>query len=132
MATDRLFNHSQGERLISAIEELADCSCNAVGTRGECNGWSAILNLNYSNPISIVTYADRAEGMLRGWEHWKNTDLCKDIRPCVLRDGVVQYYLDPDDYTKKDDGTPADITTIGDDVMVEFPFMGYKIRWIDE
>lgn len=132
MATDRLFNHSQGERLISAVEELADYTGNAVGTRGERNGWSAILNLNYSNPMSIVTYADRAEGMLRGWEYWKNTDLCKGIRPCILRDGVVQYYLDPDDYSKKDDGTSADITTIGDDVMVEFPFMGYKIKWIDE
>ena len=45
-------------------------------------------------------------------------------RPCMLKnDGTVDYYLDPDDYAKKADGTPSDITdsSYNGDVMVEFP-----------
>ena len=54
-----------------------------------------------------------------------------EIRPCMLNGGVVQYYLDPDDYTKKIDGTDADITTGADgDVMVEFPII-YTKEWSD-
>lgn len=35
-------------------------------------------------------------------------------RPCMLKsDGTVDYYLDPDDYTKKEDGeTPSDIANV--------------------
>lgn len=47
-------------------------------------------------------------------------------RPCVLGyDGNVRYYLDPNDYSKKEDGSPADITSgptimLGN-VMMEWP-----------
>lgn len=45
-------------------------------------------------------------------------------RPCVLKfDGTVKYYLDPNDYTKKIDGTPATIddTLTDGNVMLEWP-----------
>ena len=52
----------------------------------------------------------------------------KYIKPCVLRNGVVQYYLKPDDFTKKADGSTASISSAnGDDVMIEIPRIGY--RW---
>lgn len=55
-------------------------------------------------------------------------ELFNSIMPCVVRNGVVQYYLDPNDFTKKADGTSAAISpSSGDDVMIEFPKMGYKI-----
>jgi len=50
-------------------------------------------------------------------------------RPCILKnDGTVDYYLDPNDYTKKADGTVADIssTSIDGDVMLEFPKIWVK------
>ena len=32
-------------------------------------------------------------------------------RPCMLKsDGTVDYYLDPDDYSKREDGTASDIS----------------------
>lgn len=53
--------------------------------------------------------------------------LFKNIRPCLLKNGVVQYYLDPDDFSKRSDGTAADITSGNDgDVMIEFPLVYYK------
>lgn len=80
-----------------------------------------------SDPEKALTYADDAIGMTPGADEWDNTLIFKDIRPCVLRDGEVLYYLDKNDYTKREDGSDADITTLGNDVMIEIPKLGYRL-----
>lgn len=80
-----------------------------------------------SDPEKALTYADDAIGMTPGADEWDNTLIFKDIRPCVLKDGEVLYYLDKNDYTKREDGTDADITTLGNDVMIEIPKLGYRL-----
>lgn len=41
---------------------------------------------------------------------WENAWFVRDARPCALKlDGTVAYYLDPNDATKKLDGTASDI-----------------------
>lgn len=50
-------------------------------------------------------------------------------RPCMLKsNGKVDYYLDPNDYSKKLDGTASDIAdpTYDGNVMLEFPKIWYK------
>ena len=49
------------------------------------------------------------------WGGWKNVQMLP--KPCVLKsDGTVDYYLDPDDYTKKSDGiTASDVTSLSYD-----------------
>jgi len=52
-------------------------------------------------------------------------------RPCMLRyDGTVAYYLDPDDYTKKADGTASDVADAAFDgnAMMEWPLIWYKFE----
>ena len=52
-------------------------------------------------------------------------------RPCMLTSaGVVAYYLNPNDYTKKTDGTASDISNVSFDgnAMVEWPKIWTK-RW---
>lgn len=52
-------------------------------------------------------------------------------KPCMLNyDGTVAYYLDPDDYTKKEDGTASDVanTAFGGNAMMEWPKI-YTKRW---
>ena len=52
-------------------------------------------------------------------------------KPCMLKyDGTVDYYLDPDDYTKKEDGTASDVadSSYEGNVMIEFPTVWFK-RW---
>lgn len=45
------------------------------------------------------------------WGGWKNVQMLP--KPCMLQaDGTVDYYLDPDDYTKKADGTASDVTNM--------------------
>lgn len=89
--------------------------------------YTAIIDLSNSNSETSVTYADDAVGMTPGSSAWDSLPIFKDIEPCVMVDGVVQYYLNPDDFTKKADGSTANITTLGNDVMIEIPKIGFKI-----
>ena len=53
-------------------------------------------------------------------------------KPCMLKyDGTVDYYLDPNDYTKKADGTASDIadTSYGGNAMMEWGQEGKKLWW---
>lgn len=85
------------------------------------------IDLTNSNPETAVTYTDGAVGMNPG-SAWNSMPIFKDIKPCVLKNGVVQYYLNPNDLTKKADGTSADITSGNDgDVMIEIPKTGFSI-----
>ena len=52
-------------------------------------------------------------------------------KPCMLGyDGQVKYFLDPNDYTKKTDGTASDVAddTYAGNVMMQFPTVYFK-RW---
>lgn len=73
-------------------------------------------NENYT-PSYMNFGLDRYE-----WNSWDGAFFIG--KPCMLNlDGTVDYYLDPNDYTKKMDGTASDIedTTYEGNVMVEFP-----------
>lgn len=86
------------------------------------------IDLNNSNPETAVTYTDDAVGMTAGSSAWDSANIYKDIKPCLLKDGVVQHYLNPANFAQKADGTPADITSgSSGDVMIEIPKVGYKI-----
>lgn len=87
-----------------------------------------------SNPSTALTYIDNAVGFTPAsgnngafsYGSWEDKFPFNQIRPCLYKDGAVNYYLNPNDYTKKLDGSTSDITTGADgDVMVEFP----KVYW---
>ena len=91
-----------------------------------------------SNPASKVTYLEDAKGMTPAGMDYTNgkfnygswEDAFFMPRPCmVLQEGIVDYYLDPDDYTKKEDGTASDIadTTYAGNAMMEWGQNGKKI-----
>lgn len=82
-----------------------------------------------------VAYADDAVGMtpmmLRlndvSYGSWQNAFFMP--KPCMLNsDGTVAYYLNPDDYTKKADGTPSDVANPDFDgnAMMEWSLIYYK------
>lgn len=94
------------------------------------------IDKSNSNPETAVVYTDDAIGFTpangnNGYFHagsWATEYPFNQIRPCVFKDGIVQYYLNPTDYSKKIDGTNADITTgIDGDVMIQFPKLWWKI-----
>jgi len=88
------------------------------------------IDLTNSNPETAVTYTDDAVDMTPG-SAWNTMPIFKDIKPCMLKNGVVQYYLNPANFAQKADGTAADITSGNDgDVMIEIPKTGFKITTV--
>ena len=89
-----------------------------------------------SNPESRVEYTDGAAGLTPASGNngslipgsWSDKYPFNKIRPCLVKDGVVVGYLNPDNYAQFADGTAADITSgNAGDVMVEIPIFYYKI-----
>jgi hypothetical protein len=81
-----------------------------------------------SNPNTSCVYMDDAVGMTKGSSDWDSMPIFEDIRPCVFKDGKVQYYLNPEDFSKKFGSTESsDLTGADGDVMIEFRRFAYKI-----
>lgn len=89
------------------------------------------------DPEKAVTYLASARGKTPArmgagsfnYGSWKRAFFMP--RPCMLRyDGTVAYYLDPDDYTKKADGTPSDVgnAAFEGNAMMEWPLIWYKFE----
>ena len=93
------------------------------------------VNPNESDPEDAVTYLDDATGLTPAkmgassfsYGSWANAWFLP--RPCVLKfDGTVDYYLNPNDYSKKTDGTASTIDSSNStgNVMLEFPKIWVK------
>ena len=91
-----------------------------------------------SVPSSKIEYLADAIGMTPAHMDYENDifdygswgDAFFMPKPCMLKyDGTVDYYLDPNDYSKKEDGTASDIadTTYGGNAMMEWPKIWLKI-----
>ena len=98
------------------------------------------IDANESDPTACITYLESAVGATPAymdfdnskweWGSWENAFFMP--RPCMLKsDGTVDYYLDPNDYTKKLDGTASDVAdlTYDGNAMMEWGRDGHKI-WI--
>jgi hypothetical protein len=93
------------------------------------------VNPNESDPADAVTYLADAVGMTPAamgtttfnYGSWKDAFFMP--KPCMLKyDGTVDYYLDPNDYSKKLDGTASDISdySYNGNAMMEFPKLWFK------
>lgn len=96
-------------------------------------GWH--VDPTISNSFNAVTYLEDAVGMTPAamgankfnYGSWENAFFMP--KPCMLKsDGTVDYYLDPNDYTKKADGTPSDVANPDYDgnAMMEWGKIWYK------
>lgn len=91
-----------------------------------------------SDPSEAVTYLADAVGMKPAYMDYTkgefNYGSWEDAffmpRPCMLKyDGTVDYYLDPNDYSKKEDGTDSDVDDFeyGGNAMMEWGRNGHQI-----
>ena len=88
---------------------------------------TVIINESDSNPATCCSYANDAIGMDSGKDATEWADFF-GYKPCLFKDGQVVGYLNPNDFSKFEDGTDADITSgNAGDVMIEFPRRGVKI-----
>lgn len=112
---------------LALVEEAEQALIDGLGYKT----YTVRIDLNNSDPETACEYMDNAVGKTPGYDGWKNTNIIKNIKPCVLNNGEVVYYLQKDDYTKKEDGTASVLDGTDGDVMVEIPKIGYKL-WNDE
>ena len=83
------------------------------------------------NALFEKLYMDFANDTLV-WGSWQNVWFMP--KPCALKyDGTVDYYLDPNDYTKKADGTASNVTSssYAGNFMMEWPCIYWK-SYVDE
>lgn len=74
-----------------------------------------------TNPKTAVTYIDMAEGMtpMLGNSYGSWQEFVEDlVTPILLKNGVYQYELNKNDYTKKANGSNSVITGTDGDVMI--------------
>jgi len=96
-------------------------------------GWH--VDPSISDSSNSVTYLEDAIGLTPAamgttsfnYGSWENVFFMP--KPCMLKsNGIVDYYLDPNDYSKKLDGTPSDISNSNYDgnAMMEWSKIWYK------
>lgn len=101
------------------------------------------VNKNDSNPATRVEYLYDAVGMTPArmnyttgvfdYGSWGNAWFITENKPvALLYDGSIDYELDPDDYTKKTDGTASDVSdsSYQGNFMASMPTV-YVKRWSD-
>lgn len=91
------------------------------------------LDTTNPNPSESLSYTDDAIGLNIAYMDfyknefnygsWENRFPFNQIKPCLLKNGVVVNYINPNDYTKTINGET--ITETDGDIMIEFP----KVYW---
>lgn len=90
--------------------------------------YGVTIDMENSNPETSVTYTDDAIGMVGGSRDWDSMPIFKDIKPCLLLNGVVRKYLNPNNFAQDIDGNAVDIESGAEgDVMIEIPKIAYKL-----
>lgn len=100
------------------------------------------LDQNESNPASMITYLSDCDNKYYesakmnyvtdkfDYGDWSDAWFIKKLKPCMLKyDGTVDYELNPNDYTKKLDGTASDVAnaSYGGNAMVGIPKVYWKV-----
>lgn len=129
---DRLINHDDGQQIVDALR----------GIRSALAKKATIYSFHVDNSESdynaAVTYHDDAVNMSPAYMDMSAgvfyygswADAFFMPRPCMLKyDGTVDYYLNPNDYELKEDGTASDVANIdyGGNAMMEWGRDGQQI-----
>ena len=109
-------------------------------TKTEIYGFK--IDQNESDPASMITYLEDCDNAsfasaymdyekgVFNYGDWSGAWFIRNIKPCMLKyDGTVDYYLQPNDYSKKLDGTDSDIsnTSYEGNAMIGIPKVYWKI-----
>lgn len=129
---DRFINHEDGDRIANALEQIANNRVRGYKLYG------FHLDNNESDPDAKITYIADAIGAVPAkmdytkgvfdYGSWLNAFFMP--RPCMVKyGGQVDYYLNPENYAQKADGTPSDVANEAYDgnAMMEWGRDGKKI-----
>ena len=99
---------------------------------------NAATRVAYPSEVDNTSYTPASMNFTTGvfnYGGWPSTAGSKFMpKPCMLNyNGTVAYYLNPNDYTKKVDGTASDIanTSFGGNAMMEWPKIYTKHEFVN-
>lgn len=78
---------------------------------------------------NAMTYIFDAVNIQPGPDSWFERWPFNLIKPCVFNNGEVMYYLDKNNFNKKENGETALIDGTDGDVMIEFPRVAYSVGY---
>ena len=144
-----LFSYTNGKLYFNGKEvAFVDSSSSDSGSDSDNDSDSTVetgvyafqIDQSQSDSSKMITYLGKnadytpvhmdCENGVFDYGSWENVWFIKNLKPCVLNyDGTVAYELDKNDYSKKKDGTPSNIsdTSINGNVMVGIPKVYYKV-----
>ena len=103
---------------------------NEKAKRGEYPVWGVRIDRVNAHPETAVEYIGDAEGYTpangKDAGSWANSPIFAKIKPCLVKDGEVVAYLNPDNFNLLADGQPAALRGYFD-TMIEFGKMFYRI-----
>ena len=104
----------------------------ATANKPQYKAWGVRIDRENSDPEEAVEYIGEAAGYIPadGTEpgSWADNPVFAKIKPCLLCNGKVVDYLDPNDYGRTADGEPTGKMRAYFDTMVEFGKIFYRIR----
>ena len=104
----------------------------ATANKPQYKAWGVRIDRENSDPEEAVEYIGEAAGYIPadGTEpgSWDDNPVFAKIKPCLLCNGKVVDYLDPNDYGRTADGEPIGKMRAYFDTMVEFGKIFYRIR----
>jgi len=104
----------------------------ASANKSQYKAWGVRIDRENSDPEEAVEYIGEAAGYMPadGTEpgSWADNPVFAKIKPCLLCNGKVVDYLDPNDYGRTADGEPIGKMRAYFDTMVEFGKIFYRIR----
>lgn len=132
---ESLLKDSTGKEIVDSLKDIK----NAIKSKETATIYGIRINASEGDPSEKVQYIADAVGMTPAhmdytngvfdYGSWENAFFMP--RPCMLKyDGTVDYYLDPSDYSKREDGvTPSDVanTAYAGNAMMEWGQHGKKI-----
>lgn len=131
----KLMKNQTGQEIKEQLRDIRNVL--AGNSKGVIYGFH--IDATESDPEDCITYLMDAVGMTPAhmdftndvfqWGSWRDAFFMP--RPCMLKsDGTVDYYLDPEDYSKKWDGSASDVDddTYDGNAMIEWGQNG-KIIW---
>ena len=94
--------------------------------------YDSITDKSYETLYFVVDPSEKAYGVewsgtqstltrIGNMEYHKTLPIQSKMKGCVHKNGVIQYYLDPEDWTKKADGTTSKLDGTDGEVGVEVP-----------
>ena len=138
-ALDR-FSYNNGKLFFNGKKVAFDTSSDSENESIESGVYGFTIDQSESDPSKMITYIGKnsnytpakmdCDNGIFNYGSWENVWFIKNLKPVMLNyDGTIAYELDKNDYSKKKDGTPSDITdtSFGGNVMIGIPKVYYKV-----